>query len=205
MLGGAFVRDIGAKDWLTDYRISGRILQRSVGVDLNPQTFSCDQRCDGDLLSARVRDFAAGDRQLQCGLVELLRPQIEQGLAGSGRRTTDIGRAAGNAGTSTGPAVIRRKRGVAFDYGESLDRNTEFFGRGLAKRGGESGADIDFAGVDGDRSIGVDGEKTIDLGGIERLRSFASWIVPGRSARPAHQRPFSGFRGGKEKSSFPWL
>jgi hypothetical protein len=44
----------------------------------------------------------------------------------------------------TGSAGSRRC--VAFDHCKALDRDTEFFGRSLAKGGGESSADVDFAG-----------------------------------------------------------
>ena len=179
-------------------------LQRRVRIDLETKTFAADERCDRGSLSARVNDIAAGDGEFRCGPVELLRAQIEQRLARGGRRATDIGRAAGNAGTSAGSAVIGRKRGVAFDHGEALDRDTELFGRGLAKRGGEAGADIDFAGVDGDRSIGVDGEKAIDLGGIERFGRIAAAGLPaglpeGETDDQRTRRPSSEVRGGREK------
>jgi len=80
------------------------------------------------------------------------------------------------AGKSAGSAVIRCKRGIAFDHGEALDRYTEFFGRGLAISGGESSADIHFAGVDGDRSIGVDGDEAIHVGRIQRFRCIAAGL-----------------------------
>jgi hypothetical protein len=70
--------------------------------------------------------------------------------------------------------VIRRNRRIAFDHREALHRNIELFRRRLPERGREPRAYIDFARVNGHRSIGVDGEKTIHLGWIEGLRRIGA-------------------------------
>ena len=89
--------------------------------------------------------------------------------------------------------MVGRERGVAFDDGETLDRNAEFLRRHLAHGGAKARADIHSAGVQRDGAIGMNREEAVHFIRIERLaeigrcaRSLARrsiWAAPRRSAK----------------------
>ena len=138
-------------------------------LTLRLRLFPATSAADCDFLAAGVSDFAPFYGELGGGSIELFCAEIEQGEVGSRSYFADVGRAARDAGAAARSAMIGHQGGVAFDHGETIDRDSEFFGCCLAKRRGETGSDIDFAGVDGDGTIGVDREEAIDFSRIDRL------------------------------------
>ncbi len=66
-------------------------------------------------------------------------------------------------------ALIRGESGVALDDRDARHRHVELLGDDLRQRRAHAGAEIDLAGIDGDRAVTVDGEEAVDLVGRHGL------------------------------------
>ena len=94
---------------------------------------------------------------------------FEQLCLGSGRSLTDLRASNLDGKAAPGVALFRRQRRVALHHADARERNVELFGHHLCERGFHACAQIDFSGVEGNDSLGVDPKVGIHLSDRERL------------------------------------
>ena len=163
-------RHVGSRQGLADRHIPGRILQCRLGIDLHAEALVTDERADRDAGSSRFRTDHAF-RGLELGLwpAALLRSHPDQCFARGRGRLPDLHAAAHDAAAASRRALIRRQRRVAFDHGDAIDGDTEFFGRHLANGDAQALAQIDLAAIERHRAVGMHGEKAVELARVECL------------------------------------
>src|SRR5262245_60395125 len=136
-------RHVGTEDWFSNYRVLGRIFQRSFRVHLEHKLLSTDQLA-------------------QTG-AWLLGTKLVDRLPGSRRSLSQVGTAAWDSRAAAGATVIGRDCRVAFDDCDFFDGNAEFFGNHLADCDAKAGTHVDLAGVNGNRTIRMDRDEAVDL------------------------------------------
>ena len=102
--------------------------------------------------------------------------EIEECLARCRRGLAQFHAAARKTGAAARSALIGSQRGIAFDHGASPTGNAKFLGDHLAHGDAQTGSDIHFAGIDRHGTIGMNGQKAIELVQVER---FARSQSPG--------------------------
>ena len=182
----ALVRHIRARKRFADDAVAGRLADRRLRIDLQRKAAIANESPDADTGAAGERtDLAIDDCQFRGGTTEPRRPEREQRLSGGGGRLTHFDAAAGQPRASAGAALVRAYAGIAIHDCNALGLNAEFLGRHLRHRDPQTGADINFARVQGHRAVGMNREETVDLAGIERLAGVAA---SGRRLRPRPSR-----------------
>jgi len=69
-----------------------------------------------------------------------------------------------------GNTLIGRQQRIALNHGDAIERDRQLFCGDLRHCGLDARAEIDFAGIDGDVTLGINREETVDLIGSDGLR-----------------------------------
>jgi hypothetical protein len=175
VLSGALPRNIGPQERFTNHGITGWVLQRRLRVDLESQALPSHQRTD---VNARATGdgphLAIGEGQCRCRVPEALGAKREDGLACCRRGLAYLHRTTRNASAASSASLIGRERRVALDHRDALNRHAEFLRHHLAHGGAQTGADIHLARIDGDGTIGMHSEETVDLFQVKRLSEIGT-------------------------------
>ena len=171
---GALAGHIGSQQRLADDGVAGRGHERRVGIDLEGETAAADERADADASPAAERpDLAVHDREVRGRPVQPRGAEAEQALTRGRGGAPHPCSSAREPGAASGTALVRAQPRVAVHDRDSLCRHAELFRGHLRDRDPHPRSDIDLAGVDRDRAVGVNGEEAVDFGEIERLSAVA--------------------------------
>ncbi len=185
MAAGHLRRNVRSRQRPADDDVGRGVLERRLRIDLDAESTIADQLADANAHAAGLRaHFAVDGFQFRPRFAETLRRETEQRLARGCGRLADLHATTHHAGAAGRRALIGRKRGVAFDQRDPLDRATQFLGGHLRNRDAQALSEIDLATEDRDAAVGTDREEAVDFVGIERLaeRPFGGGCTLGGGA-----------------------
>ena len=155
---------------LADIAIGRGVAQRRLLVERDVEGLVGEQRGEAHTGAASARaHFAIDGVEFFRRLAELSGAEAHQRLAGSRCGLAQLHATLLDAVGAGGRALVRRQARVALDELDLLDRQAEFLSCDLREGRAQAGAEIDLAGIDGDRAVRMDREIGIDLLGIDRL------------------------------------
>jgi hypothetical protein len=170
VLSGALPRHIGPQERFANHRIAGWVLQRRLRVNREGQALPSHQRTDANTRAASDGPhLAIYEGQFRRRGPEALGAKLEDGLAGCRRGLAHLHRPTRNAGAASCASLIGRECCVALDHHDALHWYAEFLRHHLAHGGAQTGADIHLTRINGDGTIGMHSEETVDLFQVKRL------------------------------------
>ena len=164
-------RNVRARHVLADEAIGLGIAHGRFRIELQLETLVADQAGEGHAgTTACFRAHFTVDRvKFACRAPEFLGTELDKGLAGGRSCLAQLHAALGNAVGARRRSLVGRQRAVALDQLDATDWQPEFFRRDLREGGAQAGAEIDLAGIDRRRAVGMEREIGIDLRGVDRL------------------------------------
>ena len=160
---GDFARNVETRDRLADDLMARNRLRRGLGARFAVEIEIGDQLAIADLASIGRRDDAIGRRQLVRRHAEPLGREIDEERAYLGAGHAQRGAAVLDRLAAGRLAFVRRLAGIAGDHLDACERQVQLLGRDLGEGGENPLPQLDLAGEDGRRAVGVDADPAVEL------------------------------------------